>query len=364
MKSYTIIFVVLAVIVLLAACTDKSLNPIFYTLETERSLSDDRGIEDEAFVHELVRVTAVPEDRYFAAANKLFTRTLTGNWGSVSPPVAGALCNTIEAFSVDNDIYAGFFASDGTGLGLYRTDPDTIDWTASPIPDTDVQNVQIGLIKDISGTLYVVTAAWNGSAYDYYLYSSVDGDNYNLAANFDSVAQPIDAPITDIEVYGGEYWVIAGDRLYADTAGGLDDLLLQSGGPATTGSFGGLLVSGGNLYLSATDGQLWTYNGAWSAATDITIDGTDVRFTRFIDDTTGGDVLVGTQGTGYYELTGGVLANYERHPDYNISALYRGAVTSFFLDTGPDPDVLFACTYGAGLWRADWSGSEWIWVQE
>jgi hypothetical protein len=37
-------------------------------------------------------------------------------------------------------------------------------------------------------------------------------------------------------------------------------------------------------------------------------------------------------------------------------------------DAGPyDPDKLFACTYGNGLWRADYDavGSDpWPWVQE
>jgi hypothetical protein len=95
------------------------------------------------------------------------------------------------------------------------------------------------------------------------------------------------------------------------------------------------------------------------------VDGDDVRFTRFVDVTTvSGDILVGTEGSGYFRLIGGVQTNYERRPEYNLSSLYNGAINSFFLDTSVDPDALFAGTFGAGLWRGDWDGAKWLWVQE
>jgi len=365
MKLVKYLFPVSILILLMAACTDKSLSPIFYTLETERSLEDDRGLEDEMIVHEVVKVGT----RYFAAGNTLFTRTETGNWTSVSPPVAGALCNTIEVFG--GNLYAGFFAIDGTGLGLYRTDPTGGGWNPkapgwdNSAFDAAVQNgVQIGLIKALGTDLYVSTAEKPASTYEYYLYASTDGTTFTQIL-FDAQAS-IAAPITDIEVYSltPEYWVIAGGDLYADTVDGtLDDLVLQSGDPQTTPGFGGLLVST-DLYLSAKDGKLWMWDGlVWSSesVTDAP------SFTKFVDvdpATSNGDIFVGTEGTGYYQLAGGVLTNPQRRPEYNISALYSGAINSFYLDSTVTPEALFACTTGAGLWRGDWDGAKWVWVQE
>jgi hypothetical protein len=145
-------------------------------------------------------------------------------------------------------------------------------------------------------------------------------------------------------------------------------LTAVAGGPTNPGTkpFGGLLYAT-VLYVSTKGGELWSYNGAvWTGPTQIAVDGDDVRFTRFVDVTTvSGDILIGTEESGYFRLIGGVQTNYERRPEYNISALYNGAINSFFLDTSVAPDaLLFAGTFGAGLWRGDWDGAKWLWVQE
>ena len=107
----------------------------------------------------------------------------------------------------------------------------------------------------------------------------------------------------------------------------------------------------------------------WDTATWSSESVTDApSFTKFVDlDPVVGinnDIFVGTEGTGYYELAGGTLTSPQRRPKYNISALYNGVINSLFLDTSVTPEALFACTYGAGLWRADYIGGEWLWVQE
>ena len=358
MKSLKYLFLVLILILSMAACTDKTLGPIFFTLKTERSLVADRGLEDEMTIHEIVKVGT----RYFAAGNTLYTRTETGNWTTVSPPVSGALCNTIEIFG--GNLYAGFFTVGGTGLGLYRTDPDIIDWGNSPIPDSKVQNIQIGLVKAAGGNLYVSTVEQNGAAYDYYLYESLDGDSYT-GITFDG-ASPITLPIIDVEDDTTSLWITAGPFLYLGTPaaikqGAVDDPVGSGGKP-----LGGLLYSTilSQLYVSGKDGKLWM----WDAATWSSESVTDApSFTKFVDldpATGNGDIFVGTQDKGYYRLIGGDQTNYERRPEYNISALYNGAINSLFLDISVTPDALFACTYSAGLWRGDWDGAKWLWVQE
>ncbi len=362
MKSLVHLFLVLILILSMAACTDKSLNPIFYTLETERSLVEDRGLEDEMTIHEIVKVGT----RYFAAGNTLYTRTETGNWTSVSPPVSGALCNTVEIFG--GDLYAGFFTTGGTGLGVYRTDPASISWDNAAI-DPEVKNIQIGLIKAVGGNLYVATAEQNGAVYDYYLYESPDGTSYTgNAISFDGLS-PINLPITDVENDTTDFWVIAGPYLYRQSGALTATIQNAVSDPVGGGGkpLGGLLYSTSltQLYVSGKDGKLWM----WDTATWSSESVTDApRFTKFVDlDPVVGindDIFVSTEGTGYYELTGGVLTSPQRRPEYNISALYNGAINCFFLDTSVTPDALFAGTMNAGLWRADYIGGEWLWVQE
>ncbi len=363
MKSLKYLFFVSILIFLMAACTDKSLSPIFFTLETERSLTEDRGLEDGMTVHEVVKVGGAGT-RYFAAGNTLYTRTETGNWTPVSPPVAGALCNTIEIFG--GDLYAGFFTKDGTGLGLYYTDPVAISW--NQVSDADIDNGQINLLKAVGPTYLFVSSLKTDGSGDYFLYYS---SNPTVADTIDPVTFDTDPsgsiPIIDIEYDGAAYWVIAGPLLYM---GPENNLQIQAtvSDPATDGGkpFGGLLYSSGNiLYLSGKDGKLWSRSaGVWSGATSISVDG-GVQFTQFVDVTTvSGNILVGTEGKGYYRLILGDQTNYERRPDYNISALYNGAINCLFLDTSVTPEALFAGTMNAGLWRADYISGEWLWVQE
>jgi hypothetical protein len=360
--------------VFLLGCDDTA---IFYTLEGVYPIDKDLGLTNNIAVFEIVGTGT----KFFAAAGTLYARgSSNDNWQSVSSPVTGASCDTIEIFG--GLLYAGFYKKDGTGLGLYRTNPATIDWTADPITAAEVQNKQIGMIKEVGATLYVTTAEWNDTdkEFEYFLYSTADGDTYTPAV-FDIAPT---APVTDIEDYVGAftYWVIAGDDLYADTAANLNNLTLQNPVPAlpalpvepqTSSSFGGLLdstVSAG-LYLSAKDGKLWRYDGSdWDDTRTVTIDGTGVLFTRFIDDTRNNVVLVGTEGAGYYKIDPGLPeplenAGVQRLPSPTLD-LYKSAINSFYIDVAPDPDILFACTYGSGLWREEYvdEDSRWYWKQE
>ena len=203
--------------VFLLGCDD---TPIFYTLEGVYPIEKDKGLNNNIAVFEIVGTGTL----YFAAAGTLYARSSSNdNWQPVSSPETGARCDTIGIFG--GLLYAGFYEQDGTGLGLYRTDPATIDWTADPISAAAVVNKQIGMIKEVGGTLYVATAEWSGTdkKFEYFLYSTVDGDAYTPAV-FDIAPT---APVTDIEEYSGafNYWVISGDDLYADAAANLNNLV-------------------------------------------------------------------------------------------------------------------------------------------
>ena len=359
-------------------------TPIFYTLEGVYPIEKDLGLENNIAVFEMALFSDT-DTWYFAATGtlSLYARSDSGdNWKRVSPPVAGAFCETVEVFSTDTFLYAGFYKADGTGLGLYRVDPDdnpasfddsttTISTNWTQIGAAAVQDVQIGMIKDVGGTLYVATAEWNDTdkMYEYFFYSSADG--YVVPINFKG-NPTLASPVVDIvERVAGEYWAITGDDLYSDTDGTLDDMTLQNPDPTepqTSDSFGGFLDSTvtAGLFLSAKDGKLWRYDGSdWDDTTTVEIDETGVRFTRFIDDTRNNDILVGTERAGYYKLVLGSLSNVQRLPSPTLD-LYNSAINSFYLDTAVPPGILFACTYGSGLWREvyDTDSGEWKWYQE
>jgi len=354
MKSLKHLFLVSILMLLMAACTDKSLSPIFFTLETERSLTEDRGLEDEMTIHEIVKVGT----RYFAAGNTLYTRTETGNWTPVSPPVSGALCNTIEIFG--GDLYAGFFTKGGTGLGVYYADdPDNISW--QQVPDVNVQDIQINFVKQ-AGTLFFVSRA--GGSSDFSFWYSSDPLTVPFTESTSVDFPPTGSiPITDVAYDGADFWVTAGPWLYRGAVGTLAEV---AGGPTNPGvkPFGGLLYTT-VLYVSTKGGELWSYNGVTWSSESVT---DSPSFTKFVDldPVVGinGDIFVGTEGSGYFRLIGGDQTNYERRPDYNISALYNGAINCLFLDTSVTPEALFAGTMNAGLWRADYISGEWLWVQE
>jgi hypothetical protein len=365
---------ILALLVVLGSCTDEDLDPIFYTLSEERSLEDDRGLENNINVQEVVRANTY--SRYFAAAKTLYSRadSAGSSWSKVSPPVAGANCDTLGEFTPVNDlVYAGFYADNGDGLGLWSWDQGTTSWSGTQITaaGTLEANDQIHMIEKVNSNLFVSVGKYNSGSgtYDSYdLYYSADGTNFT-DVDFNAGADlTISVPVTDIAWDGANtYWVVAGRYLYEDTDGLPMDLdLVPAGGPTNPDShaFGGVLYSGGSFYVSSTGGQLWSYNGTWTGPESVTVSEKLVRFTRFVEDTVLGDILVGTQGTGYFRLIGGDITNWQRFQEYNISGVYNGAINSFLLDTVPATDVLFACTFGDGLWRADHSAGEWIWLQE
>jgi hypothetical protein len=240
---------------------------------------------------------------------------------------------------------------------------------------------QVGLIKvvDVADTPadptddYLFVSTDENS-----LYYSADGSTFSPVTF--ATAPTITSPITDVAYDGTDFWVTAGAKLYSQAGfpGGAD-VALVSGGPTTSGTFASLHHSGVNakLYLATKDGLLYSHPdaGSWSAATTVEVSDVPVlRFTRFAEPNPTGvvapehtDLFVGTESSGYFVIQQGDIAeaNLLRQPEYNISALYAGAILDFLVypPTGNTTQV-FAGTAGAGLWRADYQAGNWLWVQE
>jgi hypothetical protein len=320
------------------------------------------------------------DDYYLAAAGRLYIReVLTGSWTVVAPPagLANAMCNTLELFS--GAIHAGFYnSSTGAGYGLY-TAPQALplNWTIAA--ETDAQNVQITLLKDVGGQLFVAT---NTGANVNTLY-------YGNSTALTAVSVP--TPATDIAFidvaqasFDSSYWVLAGPYLYQSaaplpgtfteypgTAPAPDSPL--SGYPAAPVS-GGLFDDGSALYVSAGNGRLYrtadggtTWTWTTTAFKDDSGDNT-TRFTAFAAPGADvGAVYVGTQSQGYRRIPSGdvtgTAGTLTREPAFNITALYNGSLNFLFYDAANLR--LLLGTNGSGLWRGDHAGgSTWTWKQE
>ncbi len=370
MKRALLCLTALSLLVLAGACTNTELNPIFYALEIEQPLQEDRGLADNITVQALAESASA----YFAAANTLYTRAradTTGapaSWEAVTPPQAGALCNSVAV--VGGVLYAGFFDRvSGAGLGLWRTDPATISW--SRVSDTGGYLdgvVQISGLFPLGGTnLGIATARDSGGTFTYAL----------ITGDISPATPTLNAALTGSEnfqdaLYDGaaSYYAIAGNTLYKGTLAAPAAL---GTAPTSTLPYGGLHWDGANLYISSGDGTLfrssdsgatWTASGA-----AVTVGSDTVAFGRFAG-LDSGDVVAATNGYGYYLLPGGdvAAAGLVRSPDYTITNLYNAVILSFLhVPAASDPagvERLFACTSGAGLWRGDYLDGAWQWKQE
>jgi hypothetical protein len=378
--SLALISAAALLIVLLAACKDTSLSPVFYTLENERQLVDDRGMDDNINVFRVVSTGT----RYFAAAGTVYWRDPgAGQWHRVAPPVAGALCNHIEYFATN--IVAWFYAaSNGSAVGLYTLDPANIAGGWTDVTTTDVSPTGLSLLKAVHGLLFI--AHEHSGGYRLYAAAALPCTNSDIV-QFPGPADDVPVMIHDVAYDTALYWVAtlpdaANADKYLFTGAAAPGLLSDPGStpPATTSArpAGALYFATDNrLYLSTENGKVFFREaGTWSTwpGDPVKVSDAIVRFTEFVEADTG-YLFVGSQANGYYRFAAGTVAqptDLTRQPSYNISALYNGAVRSFLAVDDPvgglyDPDILFACTYGNGLWRADYdpAGSEpWPWVQE
>ena len=377
MKSLKYLFLVLILILLMAACTDKSLSPIFFTLETERSLDDDRGMPDNANVYNVVNAA---DTKYFAAANTVFVRdwgSSSATWTSIAPPESGSLCNTIEYFAGSSEVVAWYYrTSDGSSLGLHKRTAAETSWTAIADSNVSASDIEVTLLKESNGILFVGTE----SGGQYSLYYSSDAVTF-IATGITSISEAI----LDIayDSTANDYWLITlpglpiPKFLYQDNDATLPDNFSNvtvAEGLSFSKPGGGLYYAAApvsKLYLSAENGQIYIRpsGGSWSSwsGDPVEVDGDPVKFTKFTETGTG-QLFVGSKGNGYFSFadsldTSLAYTDFTRRPSYNLYELYNGAINAFFFDP-PAANIIFAGTTGAGLWRADYVGGEWLWVQE
>jgi hypothetical protein len=364
----------------LLSCSEGDFT-IFYQVINEKAIQDN-DLDNTLSVQGMERVdlsASAQPDRYYIAAGKIFTRTVTSdNWDSVSNQTDNdeRLCNGLAVYA--GYLVGSFYSVDGKHYGLYRVSidaafaasPKNIAWT--PVTDGNVAGKRIGSLK-VAGS-YLFVSLRNGDD-TYSLAYTSNGTLYNIADFAGSSV--LFAPVRDVMYDGGNYWYITGSAIYS---GGVGSVTQVPGTPTVSGDerFEGIIhTSNGNIYLSTSRGIIWLYSGGtWTSrhfdyqASSAVKD--DVWFTQFLEvQDTGGSpvhmVVVGTHGAGFFEINDGAadpLGSIERFANTSKKELYSGSAGGFFVADVDDNYAFFVLTLGSGLWRSrlkDGNWESWTW---
>lgn len=383
-----------------AGCTQENMG-IYYSLEVERDLEGDKGLDDSLKVWEL----AAAGDKYFIAAGKVYRREIAdGTWSELAPPAEGMLSSDIEYFN--GTVYAMYRTADAKTSKLYTFNTGSGSWTPFDSVSGDTNERVTGIMTVGSGLFVSVLKDDLDAEYNpYSLYYTADGSSFSLVdlpgENDYSVRM-----IFDGDFDGTNYWFISGNRIFSGT----DPSVLSSdvslvnadGTDISPADMGGIYYCREleKIFISSKDGLVFVKNGAsavsgtdlssgWYSSTRKYKGETGEVFYDFIkvpksdyDQTSGVVVIVGSDN-GYYEIyfPGDPVTAEELSisaPDgttetttinYLNTKLADNSIRSFSYyagNAGASDDVIFACTTSSGLWRNTFSSSagQRVWSRE
>lgn len=300
---------------------------------------------------------------YYIAGGRFFNyRLLTGDtdaaaneWTAITMPTDISL---VTAFTVFNSKFylAGLF-SDGT-YRMYEASVTTSNpsW-GNELSDTNIQGNQVIKMIEVNGLLFV-SVYKNDS---YYLYSSPDGTTYN-DASADASTDAQTSPFTSVVWDTTNYWAVNKTSLVKGTAGNFGAVTA----PTTTINLGEIYYDGSSKYYISTESGL-VYSSddtgaTWDTSAEQTETSTDtVFFTGFTQ--VGSNILVGTLGYGFYEITGGNVANITRFSSISAKDVNSSSVKGFHIKSS-DPGIIFFLTAGNGLFRTAYNSENSTFIHE
>lgn len=246
-----------ALLVLGAAVLIASCSPgfgVFREIQTETA-----QVGTDLFKNASVKTLGEDGTNYYAVMAKVFYRPKSGGQWQVLP-VNG-----------DSDYLCGGFTSDGTSIwvaaletgstaalkGIYQGTVGGTSWTSVDASAFGTQTIDALFW---AGTdLFALTHI--GTTPKYSLYNSTGGTGVFAATGLTG----LDDPILGI-VWNGAYWAATRTKAYTGTAAALTTDATPPGGKF----FGGLAVDSSNkVFVTTTDGYVYTNNGAWSAAAEV-----------------------------------------------------------------------------------------------
>lgn len=379
---------------MLSACTPSG-GAIFATIEQEDETVES-NLPDTVSVTDVLELRAGGVTSFVAVARTLFlgVQSTAGDNASldwkalslsieetpgsgVTTPSPGSTCRSavlVPGATAETDrIFAVLAAppEGGETTALYRSTPPatiaadelpTLEWSTAVSTGLDGRPEGVFLVN---GELFV-TARTSTVVTQYALY------HYDVSLDTATVVIALtQVPVADGAFHDSAYWFIAGNRLYTGALPGPFALTADTTIASPAASYGGVHASDTTLHLSTGDGKLHVRpaGGAWtaSAALTLTSDDAALSFTDFASIGTGAgeQVFVGSEGRGFFRLTGGLLDQEAlaaaRMPDRTLSELYAGTILGFVRRS----NVIFVRTAGAGLWHqvvdADLPLKGWVW---
>jgi hypothetical protein len=327
------IFINLILILLIFSCTDNE-NGIFYYLENEEEEKDDTLNNEITITH-----LAIDYNGYIYVTAGTSIYMLTTNWYSINYPAGTGFCSALVIYN--NIMYGGFI--DGSRGELWATTNFGTNgpiWTELSDSNNLITGKQILRLKIIGS--YLVATTYNDGNYN--LYYSNDGSTFN----YTNLPQQ-NTEILDIITDGSNYWAVTDDYIYL-SAGGINNFsAAYTNPPVTADNYTGIYFSAnyGSYYIATDDGQIFQSFDAvtWTPSNTQKVSGTSVTFTLFSE--INRNILVGTRGYGYYEMTDGNIGSIDRLDEFTSSDLYEGWVTDFYISG----NTCFFLTSGSGLWH-------------
>ncbi|MBN1413416.1 MAG: hypothetical protein JW969_21415 [Spirochaetales bacterium] len=288
---------------------------------------------------------------YLAAGNQIYYRVVSATggepWSTVILPPSVEVVTAMEFFGTS--LYASFLFHNGSHGFYYNSTPTqpTNTWLAAG--GGTFTGKQIVRLKVSGGSMAVSFCDYNGT--NNQLYFTNDGTSF-----FDSTIPAETHPITDVTNAGAVFWAITRYKIFSGANNSMSE---YSNAQLAGQSYGGIFYSTGTYYVSNQSGVVYSSldTGTWTASAQKVINQKAVCFTEFAE--IGGNVLVGTNKAGYYEMPGGAVADLGIPPNLSFSKLSYAWVIRFCIDTVANPDVAYMLTAQGGLYSNTYDGSAW-----
>jgi len=368
-------------------CTQENMG-IYYSLEVEKDLEGDKGLDDSLKVWEMIKAG----DTYYIAAGKVYRRGFSDeSWAELGPPESGMLSSDITFFN--DTIFCIYRSADGNTSKLYSLNTNDYSWTALETITADKDDRITGVIA-LQTVLYVsvLNEDVDSSYKPYSLHFTEDGTNFTL----------VDLPgdndysvriISDGDFDGTNYWLVSGDTILSGTSpGSLTETISPNdtnGNDLTPANIGGIYYCEDidKIFISSKEGTVIFKNQPSTGIladdwyqSESALSGDDYEvfydFTKVtvpgVDQTESIIVIVGSD-SGYYEINVDSAADADTIDlskptgftntttiNYLNTKLAVNSIRNFLFDpvnSGYDDDVIFACTTSSGLWRNAYNAS-------
>ena len=343
-------------------------------------------------------------NNYYAATSKLYRSPIHSSTDTAASLISWALVpinclgNLSSSYTLRAAVVVGgtiytLTGDDSSSVALsFSTDGNS--WTSIALPPTP-RPLSTNVVSNNIHSSFTLDALYSaggqlyaeGNLYDtstgvavgvsyYYLYHYNTSSGWNIVSNFSNIWS---YPIRGVVYDGTNYWFASTNQLYSSTdPAGLVGDVSQSGNfwSLSSKTIWAISYTGGHLYVSTTDGNLYQDSGypeqvdssarpltkvisvPFSSPSSIILVGTDTN-------------NVNTAACGYYEGTFGSLDIGSSSQDVSSSAVYSTTVSvfpveNFFYDGNSTSGNLFVCiapgytsTSYYGLYEVTWNGTSW-----